>query len=174
MVSTNRAVRALQKQILQLDNSIAESFARLKKDLAKQAAEIEAIKSIIRKHEEVIVQFQNRQTPKDTKPTQHHTTQLSPLHFHILKRLMILQMESKRRTISLRELAAELYPNKAYDTTKATLSEYVARLHKQGLVEKVYAGKLYLSYTEKALQYADSQRINLMRSLISIPAKSSY
>ena len=167
MVSANRAVRALQKQILQLDNSIAESFDRLKKDLAKQAAEIEALKSIIRKHEEVIAQFQNRQTPKDTKPTQHHTTQLSPLHFHILKRLMILQMESKRRTISLRELAAELYPNKAYNSIKTTLSRYIDELHRNGLVEKIRRYRLYISYTEKALSYADSERLSRMKELIS-------
>ena len=167
MVSANRAVRALQKQILQLDNSIAESFDRLKKDLAKQAVEIEALKSIIRKHEEVIVQFQNRQTPKDIKPTQHHTTQLSPLHFHILKRLMMLQMESKRRTISLRELAAELYPNKTYGSIKTTLSRYIDELHRNGLVEKIRRYRLYISYTEKALSYADGERLSRMKDLIS-------
>jgi hypothetical protein len=173
MLPSKRNVEILQKRFQQLDNSIAESFARLKKDLAKQTAEIEALKTTIRKHEELIAEFQNRgNTKQNARPMQNPTAILSPLHYDILKRLMILQMESKRRTISLRELAAELYPNKAYDTIKATLSEYVARIHRQRLVEKIHAGKLYLSYTEKALQYADDHRLNLMRSLISIPAQN--
>jgi hypothetical protein len=168
MVSTNRAVRTLQKQILQLDNSIAESFARLKKDLAKQGTEVEALKSIIKKHEDFIAELQNREKPKqDTRPKQNPTAILSPLHYDILKRLMILQIESKRRTISLRELAAELYPNKAYNTIKTTLSRYIDELHRNGLVEKIRRYRLYISYTEKALSYADSERLSRMRDLIS-------
>ena len=64
MLSATRNVETLQKQFQQLDNSIAESFARLKKDLAKQAAEIEDLKAIISKHEELIAELQNRKTSK--------------------------------------------------------------------------------------------------------------
>ena len=71
----------------------------------------------------------------------------------------------------MRDLATELYPHKAYGIIKATLSEYIKRLHQEGYVEKMLSGRLYLSYTEKALQFADDQRLNRMKELISMPDK---
>jgi DUF438 domain-containing protein len=167
MLSAKRDVEILQRRFQQLDNSISESFARLKKDLAKQAAEVESLKSIIKKHEDLIAELQkNGKSGQEAKP-KHPPAILSPLHYDILKCLMILQMESKRRTISLRELAAELYPNKAYNTIKTTLSRYIDELHRNGLVEKIRRYRLYISYTEKALSYADNERLSRMKDLIS-------
>ena len=94
---------------------------------------------------------------------------LTALHMEILKCLMVLQVESGRRNINMRELAAELYPHKTYSIIKATLSEYIKKLHQYGFVEKLHKGRLYLSYTEKALQFADDRRLNMMRELISKP-----
>lgn len=165
MLAAKRDIEILQRQFQQLDSSISESFARLKQDLAKQAAEIEALKSIIRKHEELIAQLRNGGKPK--LHNSHPTVTLSPLHYDILKRLMLLQMESKRRTISLRELAAELYSSKPYGSIKTTLSRYVDVLHRNGFVEKVRRYRLFISYTEKALSYADSERLSRMKDLIS-------
>jgi hypothetical protein len=72
----------------------------------------------------------------------------------------------------MKELAAEVYPAKEYGKIKSTLSEYIKVLHQSGLVEKVQKEKLYLSYTEKALQYADEQRIIRMREIISTPIQT--
>jgi len=113
---------------------------------------------------------------KTTERSANHrtteTSRLTPLHVEILKRLMIIQMESGRRSVSMRDLASELYPQKAYATIKATLSEYNKRLHQEGFVEKMNRGRLYLSYSEKALQFADDQRLNHMKQLISKPWQS--
>ena len=101
-----------------------------------------------------------------------NTKGLTALHMELLRRLMILQIESGKRSISMRDLASDLYPNKAYTTIKATLSEYIKRLHQVGLVEKIHQGRLYLSYTEKALQFADDERLHRMKELISKPLLS--
>ena len=92
-----------------------------------------------------------------------------PSHFDILKRLMILQMESGKRTVSMRELAEELYPQKPYTSIKTTLSRYIKRLGQNGLIGKMQKGRLYLSYTEKALEFADRAWLNRMKELISMP-----
>ena len=94
---------------------------------------------------------------------------LTKLHMEILKHLMIIQTESGKRYISMRDLASELYPNKQYSIIKATLSEYIKKLHQDGFVEKIHKERLYLSYAEKSLQFADNQRLNKMRELISKP-----
>jgi len=98
-----------------------------------------------------------------------NTTGFTGLHMEMLKRLMVLQIESGKRGVSLRRLADELYPHKRYSSIKSTLSEYIKKLNQAGFVEKKKRGKLYVSYTEKALQFADSQRINRMKELISKP-----
>ena len=82
---------------------------------------------------------------------------------------MVIQVESGRQNVNMRELATELYPHKTYSIIKATLSEYIKKLHQYGFVKKIHKGRLYLSYTEKALQFADDQRLNMMRELISKP-----
>jgi hypothetical protein len=97
---------------------------------------------------------------------------LSSLHLEILKRIMLIQMETGKRCITMRELATEAYPTKEYSKIKSTLSEYIKTLDQSGLVEKVQKGKLYLSYTEKALQYADEQRISRMREIITTPIQT--
>ena len=94
---------------------------------------------------------------------------LTNLHFELLKRLMILQVESGKRGITLRELATDMYPEKPYSQVKSTLSEYVKRLHEVDLVSKVRRGKLLVSYTHHALQFAESHRINRMKQLIAVP-----
>ena len=97
---------------------------------------------------------------------------LSALHLEILKRIMLLQMETGKRCITMKELAAEVYPTKEYSRIKSTMSEYIKSLHQSGLVEKVQKEKLYLSYTEKALQYADEQRISRMKEIIATPIQT--
>lgn len=98
------------------------------------------------------------------------STELTPLQIEVLKRLMVLQLESNRRGLSMRELAFELYPDKAYTQIKSTLSEAVTQLHQATLIEKMRMGRLvFVSYTEKALQYADEARLNRMKDLISKP-----
>jgi predicted transcriptional regulator len=97
---------------------------------------------------------------------------LSALHLEILKRIMLLQMETGKRCITMREIASEVYPTKEYSRIKSTMSEYIKSLHRSGLVEKVQKEKLYLSYTEKALQYADEQRISRMKEIIATPIQT--
>ena len=81
-------------------------------------------------------------------------------------------METGKRCITMKELAAEVYPTKEYSRIKSTMSEYIKSLHQSGLVEKVQKEKLYLSYTEKALQYADEQRISRMKEIIATPIQT--
>lgn len=97
---------------------------------------------------------------------------LSALHLEILKRIMLVQMETGKRCITMREIASEVYPTKEYGKIKSTMSEYIKSLHQSGLVEKVQKEKLYLSYTDKALQYADEQRISRMKEIIATPIQT--
>ena len=97
---------------------------------------------------------------------------LTPLHIALLRKLMLLQVETGSRGITMKEFAVEVYPNREYASIKSTLSEYIKELHHAGLVEKVQKVKLYISFTEKALEYADQQRINRMKELISMPMQT--
>ena len=189
--STSRVLQGLQKQLNQLDGNLKNSFSNLKEDLSKQAKEIQQLKFKLAKQEAI-----NRRLAKDIaapilkKPDNHtlsheafgnHSVRSvkrsfgvrrtpnthTPLHLEMLKRLMLLQMESTKRFISMRELAADLYPTKAYTSVKSTLSEYIKKLNQEGLVEKFNNGRLYVSYTKKSLQYADNHRLNRMKELIS-------
>ena len=93
----------------------------------------------------------------------------SVLHIEILKRLMLLQNSLQLRWISMKDLASELYPGRTYRRVKSTLSEYLTELHKAGLVEKRYQrrNRLFISYTEKALKFAENGMITKMKRLIS-------
>jgi len=190
------AERNLQKQLQQLDAAVRNSFSNLKRDLSNQAESLESLKSRLSKQEKVnrqlnrdiaVLQKQMKDTTGQHREVSRESDKvlgvhsvsrkqdikrLTALHIQILKRLMILQMESGRRSISMRDLASELYPQKAYATIKATLSEYIKRLHQEGFVEKMNRGRLYLSYSDKALQFADDQRLNNMKQLISKPWQS--
>ena len=197
MFSVTSAIEGLHKELKQLDASLTVSFSNLKNDISKQASMLKQIKSRIGKHEELIQQlrkdievlhgqqktqqikhisdksaFGNRSeksTERSVSVRRTPNAGLTPLHLELLKRILLLQMENGKRAVSMRELAAEVYPTKEYARIKSTLSEYVGKLHNAGLVEKMQKGRLYLSYTEKALQYADEQRINRMKELISKP-----
>jgi hypothetical protein len=178
----------------QQDAALSASFSKLKRDLTAQAESIDCLKlgiaelqkqlsslskmlckiSGIRSPNQISAELL-RKSPM-TQPQQKanlcntlNTTDLSPLHVEMLKHLMILQTESGKRYVSMRDLASELYPHKQYSIIKATLSEYIKRLHQKGFVEKIHKGRLFLSYTEKALQFADDQRLKRMRELISKP-----
>ena len=61
---------------------------------------------------------------------------LSALHLEILKRIMLLQMETGKRCITMREIASEVYPTKEYSRIKSTMSEYIKSLHHSGLLKK--------------------------------------
>lgn len=93
----------------------------------------------------------------------------SELHIEILKRLMLLQNSLQLRWISMKDLASELYPGRHYRRVKSTLSEYLSELHKAGLVDKRYQhrNRLFVSYTEKALKFAEAGMIARMKDLIS-------
>ncbi len=188
LFSIFRTMRNLQKQLKQLDSALSISFSRLKTDLSNQEKILDELKSKFTNQERVNNQLkqeilrlkQSREPPvfgkRSVKSTKRSVSVrrtpnagLTPLHLELLKRLMLLQMENTKRAVSMRELAAEVYPAKEYARIKSTVSEYVRKLHSAGLVEKMQKGRLYLSYTEKALQYADEQRINRMKELISKP-----
>ena len=93
----------------------------------------------------------------------------SELHIEILKRLMLLQNSLQLRWISMKDLASELYPVRNYRRVKSTLSEYLTELGKDGLIEKRYhhRNRLFVSYTEKALKFAEEGITKKMRNLIS-------
>lgn len=174
MIPSMRTIRGLQSRFEQLDKALSVSFANLKRDLAAQAEEIAALKTKAREHdrairklEEQIGQTQEPYSKDIQRSEERRPLALSPLNLRILKHLMLLQVESGRRVISLRELAEELYPQKPYASIKTTMSRYIKRLEQKGLIKKTYNGRLYLSYTEKALEFADSERLNRMRELIS-------
>ena len=185
-----------QKQLQKLDSALRTSFANLKRDFLQQEKTIEDLSASIAKQDKVLKQLNAKSAEqedatkhlsaeiaalkrKPIKPKFHKTpdrktsTQsslaLTPLHLHILKHLMILQLESGRRNVSMRELATELYPDKAYSSIKTTLSKYIKELDREGFIEKINTGRLFVSYTEKALQYADDARLNRMKDLISKP-----
>ena len=169
MISARRSLENLEKQLRQLDSALSTSFSKLKRDLLEQEKTIEELKARIAKLEQKHVI--KPKSPKSSigRITAKSELDLTPLHLQILKHLMILQLESGKRYVTMRELASELYPDKSYDTIKATISEYIKKLHQQGFVEKIRRGKLFLSYTENALKFADNQRLNRMRELISKP-----
>ena len=188
LFSIFQTMRNLQKQLKELDSALSISFSRLKSDLSNQEKKLEDLKSRFTEQERInnqlkeeILKLKQSREPKvlgerPVKSTERSVSVrrtpnagLTPLHLELLKRLMLLQMENGRRAVSMRELAAEVYPTKEYARIKSTVSEYVGKLHNAGLVEKMQKGRLYLSYTEKALQYADEQRLNRMKELISKP-----
>lgn len=185
-----RVMDSIQRQLSQLDKNLRASFSKLKLDLTKQSAELEQLKSrladqeaLIRKLLEQLAALSQKSTDNTvqvfgnrsvrsiqrSESVRRSPNNLTQLHLSILKRLMALQIESSKRAISMRELAAEVYPTREYSNIKSTLSEHIKKLHQAGLVEKIHRGRLYLSYTEEALQYTDSQRVTRMKKLISMP-----
>ena len=164
--------RQLKRDITELKKQQAE-IAEIKESLKNRIkGGTERRKKQANENQKVFGKLTVNSTQRSTCTHQKQSAGLTPLHMEILKRLMILQTESGRRTISMKDLASELYPHKAYSTIKATLSEYIKRLHLEGFVEKAQKGRLYLSYTEKALQFADNQRLKRMKDLITRPLGS--
>ena len=155
----------LEKQLEKLDSAVRNSFANLKHDFQEQQRTIQELKARIIKLEQKQVTKPKSSRISDRKLSV--VSNLSPLHLQILKNLMVLQLESGRRNVSMKDLALELYPQKKYRSIKTTLSKYIDDLHGKGLIEKMRNYRLYISYTEKALRYADSERISRMKELIS-------
>ena len=185
----------IEKQLQQLDSALSTSFTNLKRDLSDQEKTMEEFKSKFANLERMVKQLKQEISKLRTQRSQEskvfgersaESTErsvsvrrtpnagLTPLHIEMLKRLMLLQMENSKRGISMRKLAAEIYPAKPYPRIKSTLSEYVKKLHQAGLIEKHMSGRLYLSFTEKALEYADEKRLNKMKELISLPFGKSF
>ena len=81
---------------------------------------------------------------------------------------MLLQNSLQLRWISMKDLASELYPGRHYRRVKSTLSEYLTELGKDGLIEKRYQrrNRLFVSYTENALKFAEGGMLAKMRMLI--------
>lgn len=157
-----KAIAALQRTQSDID--------ALKRSLKKEI--MQEISKQLQRQEKKGAMFGKRSV-KDTERSVsvHRTpnTKLTPLHIEMLKRLMALQMENNARGVSMRQLASELYPDKEYHKIKSTLSEYLKKLYHAGLIEKIRRGRLYLSYTKKALEYADKARLKRMEELISRP-----
>jgi hypothetical protein len=137
----------------------------------KQSLKQEILEELTTKPKKKVSTTENQAISQGLKSGQSSGSEgvvgLTALHIKILKRLMILQMEGRKRYLSMRVLASDLYPDKGYVSIKTTLSKYIKRLSQKGLVDKRSQGRLYLSYTEKALQFADSERLNRMKELIS-------
>jgi len=173
-------VRKIQKRLQQMESSLKSSFSNIRHDITSHKEKLAGMEAKLTEQEKRIEQLTGEiarlqkqdSSAKETSPSEsvHKKPEgLTPLHLQILKRLMIFQMEKGMRAVSMRDLAADIYPAKEYNVIKATLSEYVKKLHQKGFIEKFNMEKLYLSYTEKALQYADSQRLSRMKELISQP-----
>jgi hypothetical protein len=197
----NRILANIQKRLQKIDKALRISFSNLKLDISIHANSLELLNSKIAEQERLIEQLiiemavlkeQRHDIKTESEPPTEQRVfgersvssvdrsvavlrtpnSLSALHLEILKRIMLLQMETGKRCITMREIAAEVYPTKEYSRIKSTMSEYIKSLHQSGLVEKVQKEKLYLSYTEKALQYADEQRISRMKEIISAPIQT--
>jgi hypothetical protein len=191
----------IQKQLQRMDKALRISFINLKVDISSHTKSLELLDSKIKEQDKLINQLMTEMSMlKEQKHTiktesQQQTEQggfgersvssvecsesvlrtpnsLTPLHLELLRKLMLLQVESGSRGITMRELANEVYPDREYASIKSTLSEYIKELHQSGLVEKIQNRKLYISFTEKALQYADNHRISRMKELISIPIQT--
>jgi hypothetical protein len=187
----------IQKQLQRMDKALISSFANLKHDISSHRKSLELLNSRIAEQDKLLDQLINEMSVlKEQKQTlktesQQQTEQvvfgersvssvkcsegvlrtpnsLTPLHLELLRKLMLLQVENGSRGITMRELAVEVYPDREYASIKSTLSEYIKELHQAELVEKIQNKRLYISFTEKALGYADQQRINRMKELISI------
>jgi uncharacterized membrane protein len=171
----------------QLDSALRTSFANLKRDVLKQDQTIEQLSVKFTEQEnfikhlaaEIAILRPNQTSKPESTPTPvtkestniqpQSRPRLTPLQLQLLKHLMILQLEAGRRYVSMRELAAELYPDKVYSNIKTTLSKYLKELGQEGLIDKLNNGRLLVSFTETALQYADDARLKRMKDLISQP-----
>jgi len=69
----------------------------------------------------------------------------------------------------MKDLASEIYPGRPYRRVKSTLSEYLSELQQNGLLDKRYQrrNRLFVSYTERSLKYAEDGMMVKMRELIS-------
>ncbi len=82
-------------------------------------------------------------------------------------RLGTLLYESSQEWITAKALAQEIYPDKAYDKVRSTLSEYTSILIESGLVKKKRRGKLtYLSITEKGLNLFEKTKKSKLKKII--------
>ena len=196
-----RALANIQKQLQIMDKSLRISFTNLKVDISNHAKSVELQNIKITEQDRLVRQLMNEmallkeqrhsiktepQTPTEQRVFGERSVSsvgcsesvlrtpnsLTPLHLELLRKLMLLQVENGSRGITIRELASEVYPDREYASIKSTLSEYIKALHHAGLVEKIQNRKLYISFTEKALEYADQQRISRMKELISMPMQT--
>ena len=150
----------------ELKKELDEWFVRLaneQSEARKQRSEAESAER------QVFVERSSVRHQRSSSVRQPKNDELSDLHIEILKRIMLIQKSLQLRCIAMKDLANELYPDRNYRRVKSTLSEYLSELHEAGLVDKRYQrrNRLFVSYTEKALEYAENSMIAKMRSLIS-------
>jgi len=95
-------------------------------------------------------------------PTPHYLklldnlTETQKAMFH---RLALLLKEAGQEWITIKSLAIDLYPDKAYDQIRSMMSEYVNILVESGLLEKRRRGKqAYVTVTNKGKQLLEKAK----------------
>lgn len=191
----NSSANAGANNLHTINNSLKESFSRIRVDMEAvrgwidyfkdrekdQEERLKNIESKLEEVSEVVALMGEKKTEvnrdfiminEDDQETEEETPRilddLTETQKSIFLRLGTLLYESSQEWITTKALAQELYPDKQYDKVRSTLSEYISILIEAGLVKKKRHGKLtYLSITEKGLSlFEKSKKAKLKKILI--------
>ena len=78
----------------------------------------------------------------------------------LFRTLYELQLSLNAKHISYKSLASYLYPGKDYSSIRSTITQFILRLHTEGLIEKQRIGKeAYVRLTPQGLKLVKNTRI---------------
>ncbi len=179
-----------------INNNLKESFARIRRDMQatrdwlsyfkdKEQDHDERLKNVESRLEEIseilnLMQETSNEKEEIRYQIEDNTTEETPSQLPerilndltdtqraIFYRLGMLLYESSQEWITAKSLAQELYPDKAYDRVRSTISEYISILIESGLVKKKRKGKLtYLSITEKGMNLFEKVKRTKLKKII--------
>ncbi len=155
------------EKILKINENLKDSFSNVKKDITVMHKHLghhkehtdkrfQQLEEKIKKIEYIMrVSLQQSSQPqKQTKIEKQEETEVVPEGdiTNILKGLPMaelrlfttiheLQENLNAKHISYKSLAKYLYPEKDYNSIRSTITQFVLRLHTEGLVEKTRIGK---------------------------------
>lgn len=97
--------------------------------------------------------------------------QLTEAQQRIMMGLMALQNENPDEWISMKYLAQEVYPDKAYSSVRSTLSQFITSLEEMGLIKRKRKGKQAYVILAKKVQ---KQRRMPSKATLKIRKKKKY
>ena len=188
-----------EDHIGRMNNSLKSSFSNIKNDMLhlhktisshtdNTSKKFQEVENRVRRMELILMTLNNisnkeiKETkiviPQQQEPMEEPEEQIELIsvlngipkaELKLFKTLHDLQLSLNAKQVSYRSLASYLYPGKEYSSIRSTITQFVLRLHTEGLIEKQRIGKeTYIRITNHGNKILKDVRVKRLIKEIEI------